>query len=126
MMAITLQEFRDHCLAKPYALETFPFDEDTLVVKVFGKMFALTNIRSAELSINLKCDPDWAMILREHYEAVSPGYHMNKVHWNKVIVDGSIPNDEVWEMIDHSYRLVVKGLKKSDREKVAARIRATL
>jgi predicted DNA-binding protein (MmcQ/YjbR family) len=119
MKIITLDALREYCCSKPAAVETFPFDEDTLVFKVMGKMFALTNIRAPELSVNLKCDPDWAMILRDHYAAVTPGYHMNKRHWNTVAMDGSIPDDEIREMIDHSYRLVVKGLKKSDREKLA-------
>ncbi len=120
MTAITLDVLREYCCNKPAVVETFPFDEDTLVLKVMGKMFALTNIKATELSVNLKCDPDWALILRDHYTAVIPGYHMNKRHWNTVTIDGTIPDDEVWEMIDHSYRLVVKGLKKSDREKLAA------
>ncbi len=119
MTAITLERLRAYCAKKPAAAETFPFDEDTLVFKVMGKMFALTDIAAPELAVNLKCDPDWSLILREHYGAVKPGYHMNKRHWNTVTLDGSIPEDEVWEMIDHSYRLVVKGLKKSDREKLA-------
>jgi len=120
MTSITLHTLRDYCSNKPAAVETYPFDEETLVIKVMGKMFLLTNIRGPELSINLKCDPDWALILREHFAAVSPGYHMNKRHWNTVVVDGSIPEDEIWEMIDHSYRLVIKGLKKSDRERLDA------
>ena len=119
MTEIILDVLREYCCSKPSVVETYPFDEDTLVFKVMGKMFALTNVRAEELSVNLKCDPDWAMILRDHYAAVTPGYHMNKRHWNTVVIDGSIPDDEFWEMIDHSYRLVVKGLKKSDREKLA-------
>jgi predicted DNA-binding protein (MmcQ/YjbR family) len=119
MNSITLKTLRAYCCAKAGAVETYPFDDETLVFKVMGKMFALTNIKSAELSINLKCDPDWAMILRDHYTAVTAGYHMNKRHWNSVFIDGSIPDDEIWEMIDHSYRLVVKGLKKAEREKLA-------
>jgi predicted DNA-binding protein (MmcQ/YjbR family) len=119
MTIITLDALREYCCSKPVVVETFPFDEDTLVFKVMGKMFALTNIRALELSVNLKCDPDWALILRDHYTAVTPGYHMNKRHWNTVLIDGSIPDDEVREMIDHSYHLVVKGLKKGDREQLA-------
>ena len=118
MSKITLETLRTYCGNKPGTVETFPFDDETLVFKVLGKMFALTNIKAAELSVNLKCDPDWAMILREHYPAVQPGYHMNKRHWNTVIIDGSIAEDEVWEMIDHSYHLVVNGLKKADRQKL--------
>jgi len=119
MIPITLDVLRKYCSSKPGAVETFPFDEVTLVIKVMGKMFALTNISSPELSVNLKCDPDWSLILREHYAAVKPGYHMNKRHWNTVHLDGSIPDDEVWEMVDHSYRLVVKGMKKADREQLS-------
>ena len=119
MSEITLEILREYCGAKQGAEESFPFDDETLVFKVMGKMFALTNINAADLSVNLKCDPDWALILRDHYPAVKGGYHMNKRHWNTVVIDGSIPNVEIWEMIDHSYRLVVKGLKKADREKLA-------
>lgn len=120
MNSITLKALRAYCCAKPGVVESFPFDDETLVFKVLGKMFALTNIKSADLAVNLKCDPDWAMILRDHYTAVTAGYHMNKRHWNTVSIDGSIPNDEIWEMIDHSYRLVANGLKKAEREKLAA------
>lgn len=120
MTNITLDALREYCRMKPAARETFPFGEETLVFKVMGKMFALTSLDSAVLSVNLKCDPDWSLILREHYTAVKPGYHMNKRHWNTVTLDGSIPDDEVWEMVDHSYRLVVNGLRKADRERLAA------
>jgi predicted DNA-binding protein (MmcQ/YjbR family) len=120
MTLITLETLRDYCCSKPGVVETFPFGEETLVFKVMGKMFALTNISSPGLSVNLKCDPDWSLILRDHYAAIKPGYHMNKRHWNTVIVDGAVPNDEFWEMVDHSYRLVVAGLKKTDREELAA------
>jgi len=120
MTTITLKTLRDYCYAKPGAVETFPFDDETLVFKVMGKMFALTNIKAPISAVNLKCDPDWALILRDHYAAVSAGYHMNKSHWNTVTIDGSIPDDEIWEMIDHSYRLVVKGLKRADQERLAA------
>ncbi len=116
MTNITLDSLRKYCGQKPGSAETFPFGEQTLVFKVMGKMYALTDINSSELSVNLKCDPDWAMILREHYSAVKPGYHMNKRHWNTVTIDGSVPEDEFWEMVDHSYNLVVKGLKKADRQ----------
>lgn len=119
MTTINLDTLKKYCAQKPGTSETYPFGEDTLVFKVLGKMYALTNVDSDQLSINLKCDPDWAMILRQHYAAVKPGYHMNKKHWNTVEIDSSIPDDEVFEMIDHSYRLVVKGLKKADREKLA-------
>ncbi len=84
-----------------------------------GKMFALTSIEARPLSINLKCDPERAIELREEYEAVQPGYHMSKKHWNTVVCDGTIPDTELREMIDHSYNLVVKGLKRADRDRLA-------
>ena len=84
-----------------------------------GKMFALTNLTWETVAVNLKCDPDWSILLRQHYDAVKPGYHMNKKHWNTVTFDGTIPDEEVREMIDHSYRLVAKSLKKAERERLA-------
>ncbi len=99
--------------------EDYPFGPDTLVYKVMGKMFALVGIDESPLRINLKCDPNEAIILRDMYESVIPGYHMNKEHWNTVILDGSIPEEEIHKMIDESYRLVVESLKKSDREKLS-------
>ena len=112
---------RAYCNRKIAAEETFPFDATTLVVKVMGKMFALMGTDTPHdqpQTLNLKCDPTLAVILRETYSAVIPGYHMNKKHWNTVICDGTIPDAEIIEMIDHSYDLVVKGLKKADREKL--------
>lgn len=111
-------ELRAYCLAMPGSSADFPFDEETLVFRVSDKLFALTDIQSIPVSVNLKCDPDWAIVLRQHYAAITPGYHMNKRHWNTVLCDGSIPDDEIREMIDHSYRLVVKGLKKADRDRL--------
>lgn len=116
-----LQALRDYCGSKREVSEEFPFDETTLVFKVAGKMFALMSLDVTEdeqPSINLKCDPELAEILRGMYPAVQPGYHMNKRHWNTVTVNGSIPEDEILEMIDNSYDLVVAGLKKSDRERL--------
>ena len=115
------QELRDYCSSKKGAEETFPFDAVTLVFKVMGKMFALMAVDTPDDQpprINLKCDPALAEILRETYQAVQPGYHMDKRHWNTVICDGSIPDDEIREMIDNSYALVVEKLKKADREKL--------
>lgn len=100
-------ELRDYCMSKPNVTESLPFDEDTLVFKVNGKMFALTNL-TADLYINLKCDPEKAINLREVYPAVEPGYHMNKTHWNTIWIDGSIPSSLIKERIDHSYELVNK------------------
>lgn len=100
-------ELRDYCISKPDVTESFPFDEDTLVFKVNEKIFALTNL-SGNLTINLKCNPEKAIELREMYPAVEPGYHMNKQHWNTVRIDGSIPASLIKEWIDHSYSLVNK------------------
>jgi predicted DNA-binding protein (MmcQ/YjbR family) len=118
---IDLNSLRAYCNGKPGAVEDFPFDETTLVIKIMGKIFALMSLEVAPdeaPGINLKCDPGLAEILRNTYPAVQPGYHMNKRHWNTVTVDGSIPDEEIYEMIDNSYDLVVRGLKKADREKL--------
>jgi predicted DNA-binding protein (MmcQ/YjbR family) len=113
---VNLESFRDHCLKKEGVTEEFPFGVDTLVFKVNGKMFALTDIESFE-SINLKCLPEDAVQLREQYPAVQPGYHMNKKHWNTVIIDGSISDKLVKEWIDQSYNLVTKTAKKEAKAK---------
>lgn len=98
------------CLSFPGVEETFPFGEDTLVFKVAGKMFALTSLAQDLFSINLKCDPDKATELREQYDGIKPGYHMNKKHWNTVVIDGEIPQSLLIEMIKESYELVVASL----------------
>jgi predicted DNA-binding protein (MmcQ/YjbR family) len=116
MKIVDVGDLRDYCLAKPGAVPDFPFGGDTLVFKVKGKMFALCGIGGDPLEVNLKCEPELAELLRGKYPAVTPGYHMNKRHWNTVRIDGSIPDEVVLELIDLSYRLVVKGLKKADRE----------
>ena len=112
---MNFETLRTYLLHKPGATEDFPFDTVTLVIKVSGKMFALTDITEDPLRINLKCDPLKAEFLREHFPAVQPGYHMNKRHWNTVVLDGSIAEAEIRSMIDESYELVVKGLPKSRR-----------
>jgi len=109
---MNIEEFREYCLSKKSVTESFPFDETTLVFKVAGKMFALTDTHD-DFSINLKCDPEKAIELRERYPVVIPGYHMNKKHWNTVNIDGSIPNDLVYQWIDDSYNLIVKKLPRS-------------
>lgn len=109
-----LEQFRQYCLSLPATEETLPFDEDTLVFKVAGKMFALANMTVFE-SINLKCDPEQAIELRERYAAVLPGYHMNKQHWNTVLIDGSISNQLLLQWTKDSYDLVVKSLPKKLR-----------
>jgi predicted DNA-binding protein (MmcQ/YjbR family) len=114
---LSIEEIRDYCLSKPGTTESFPFDEDTLVFKVMGKMFCLTSL-SEPNRINLKCDPEKAVDLRERYECVIPGFHMNKKMWNTVIIDGSVSKKLLQEWIDHSWDEVVKGLPKKDRVKL--------
>lgn len=112
-----IETFRLYCLAKPGVSEHLPFDDRTLVFKVGGKMFALCDLESFD-SVNLKCDPERAVELREQYDAVTPGYHMNKTHWNTVKVDGDINGRMLQELIDHSYELIVSSLPKREREKL--------
>lgn len=111
---MNIEEFREYCISKPGVTEEFPFDENTLVFKVMGKMFALTDLVDA-FSINLKCDPERAIELREQFPAIQPGYHMNKVHWNTVVIDGSLSRELILDLIDHSYQLVVDKLPKGKR-----------
>lgn len=119
---IDLEAVRNHCLSKPGTItEEFPFDDETLVFKLFGKIFLLTNVNDIPLSMNLKCDPERAVELRERYPAVIPGYHMNKKMWNTVAADGSIPAHIVFGMIDHSYDEVAKKLPKKIREKITGK-----
>lgn len=108
----------DYCLKKKGAIQTCPFGPDPLVVKVAGKMFALVFDHGDHVIVNLKCDPIIAENLREQHEAVQPGYHMNKTHWNSVHLDGSLSETDIFDMIDHSYDLVVQKLPKSVRERV--------
>ena len=112
---MNLETFREYCLAKPGAEETTPFGPDNLVFKVAGKMFALAGLDEVPARANLKCDPDRALELRDRYEQVQAGYHMNKKHWNTVELGGEIPAAEVRKMIDHSYELVVQSLPKAQR-----------
>jgi predicted DNA-binding protein (MmcQ/YjbR family) len=111
---VNIESFQKYCVSKKGVTEEFPFGEDTLVYKVCGKMFALTNIEDFS-NVNLKCDPGEGADLRERYEAVRPGYHMNKKHWITVTIDGSITDKLLREWIDSSYSLVVSGLSKSDK-----------
>lgn len=100
-----IESLREYCISKKNATESFPFGDDTLVFKTDGKIFALVNL-DGDLSINLKCEPALAIDLREHYPSVTPGYHMNKKHWNTVMLDGSVPDREIFSWIDHSYKRV--------------------
>jgi predicted DNA-binding protein (MmcQ/YjbR family) len=119
-----LAKFREYCLSKPDATEGTPFGPDVLVFKVGGKIFALASLDEVPATANLKCDPDLALELRDRYEQVTPGYHMNKKHWNTVEIESGIPDVELRKMIDHSYELVVKSLPRKAREKLLQRRRA--
>jgi len=113
---MNIESLRTYCLKKKGVTEEFPFGPDTLVFKVKGKVFLLTSLDSETFRFNVKCDPDKAIELRERYDAVQPGYHMNKKHWNTVIVDGRLSQQLLREMIDDSYELVVQSLPKKTRE----------
>jgi predicted DNA-binding protein (MmcQ/YjbR family) len=111
---MNIESYREFCLSLPSVTESFPFDKTTLVFKVGGKMFALTDIDLFS-SINLKCDPELAISLREEYPAVLPGYHMNKQHWNTVLLDGSVSDQMIYNWIRYSYDLIVESLPKKLR-----------
>ncbi|MFK7809583.1 MAG: MmcQ/YjbR family DNA-binding protein [Saprospiraceae bacterium] len=113
---MNIEEFHNYCMAKKGVEETFPFDEVTLVFKVLGKMFALTGLEREGFKVNLKCDPEKAIELRESHAEIQPGWHMSKKHWNTVDFEGSLSNKLLRELIDHSYELVVKKMKKADRD----------
>jgi predicted DNA-binding protein (MmcQ/YjbR family) len=117
-----LAQFREYCLSKSRATEGTPFGPDVLVFKVGGKMFALAALDEVPTTVNLKCDPDLALELRDRYEQVRPGYHMNKKHWNTVEIESGFPDAELRKMIDHSYDLVARSLP-TPRTKVGARSR---
>lgn len=108
---MNIELLREYALSKPDVEECFPFGEETLVFKVKGKIFLLTGLKSSPLQFNAKCDPGYAIELREKYKCVQPGYHMNKKHWNTVVVDGTLSQQQLKELIDHSYNLVA-GIKK--------------
>jgi len=108
---MNIEELREYCISKKFVTESFPFDEEVLVFKVMNKMFLLTNINK-DLSMNVKCDPEKAIELREQFSSVLPGWHMNKKHWNTVDIDGSISDDLLKEWIDDSYDLIVSKLPK--------------
>ncbi len=107
------ETLRDYCLAKPGVTESFPFGGDALVFKVGGKMFALLATESQPTTLNVKCDPERAVQLREEHDAVTPGFHMNKTHWNTITINGRVRVNDVQEWIDHSYELVKNSLSKA-------------
>lgn len=105
-----LSQVCSHCLSLPHAEETLPFGPDVLVYKVGGKVFALTSPDEFPAKVNLKCDPDKALELRDEHSGITGGFHMNKKHWNTVLLDGSVPSNLIRELIDHSYQLVASSL----------------
>ncbi|MDO6743485.1 MmcQ/YjbR family DNA-binding protein [Tenacibaculum soleae] len=120
---MNIEELHDYCLTKKGVTENFPFDDVTLVFKVMGKMFALVGLDSwekGETKINLKCNPERSLELREQYESINPGWHMNKKHWNTVTLNNDVSDKLAFELIDHSYELIIKGLTKKLKEELKA------
>ena len=118
---MNLETYYEYCLSKKGATDHFPFDEDTLVFKVGGKVFALSSLEKWEIgqpSVNLKCDPDYAQELRAQYDAIEPGFHMNKKHWNTIAINQEVSDVLVKELIDHSDDLVFKSLTKKIQEEI--------
>jgi predicted DNA-binding protein (MmcQ/YjbR family) len=115
---MNIEELREYCLSKKAVEESFPFNETTLVFKVKGKMFLLTDIEEKPVEFNVKCDPELAIQLREKYDCVKPGFHMNKTYWNTVVCDNSVPSKLLRSWIDHSYEQVVKGFSKKQRQEL--------
>jgi predicted DNA-binding protein (MmcQ/YjbR family) len=109
---MNIEQFREYCLSKPDTSEDFPFGNNTLVLRVNSKIFALVGLESERIKVNLKCDPDRAQELRERYVEVQPGYHMNKKHWNTVDFEGSLNDAMLSQLVDHSYELVRGGKKR--------------
>lgn len=115
---MNIETFRAYCLAKKGVTEELPFGPTTLVFKAMGKMFALTSLDAENFSINLKCDPEKAEELREQHPCVAPGYHMNKKHWNTILVDGSVLDQKLCEWIDDSYGLIIRALPKKVKQQL--------
>ncbi len=115
---MNIEAYRQYCIQKAGVTEEFPFDQKTLVFKVMGKMFALTDV-DLFTSINLKCDPERAVELRETYPSVLPGYHMHKAHWNTILMDGSLSNTLICKLIDHSYELIAAKLTRKLKQELA-------
>jgi predicted DNA-binding protein (MmcQ/YjbR family) len=113
-----IEQLREYCLSLRGAEETLPFGPDTLVYKAGGKVFLLTGLDEEQLRFNVKCDPDKAVELREQFSCVLPGYHMNKKHWNTIVVDGSVSVAQLKEWITDSYQLIVESLPKKLRDEL--------
>lgn len=119
---MNVESLRSYCLAKKAVEETQPFGPDNLVYKIGGKMFLLVALDAVPLQFNAKCDPDVAVELREQWDCVLPGYHMNKRHWNTVIVDGTVPDKRLLQWIDDSYNLVYESLPKKIKAELVAQL----
>ncbi|GEP51572.1 hypothetical protein FNO01nite_22440 [Flavobacterium noncentrifugens] len=118
---MNIQQYFEYCLSKNAVTEHFPFDEDTLVFKVCGKMFALSSLsawESGKPSVNLKCDPEYAEKLRAQYDDIKPGFHMSKVHWNTIAINSDVSDAMLKKLIDHSYDLVFKSLTKKIQDEI--------
>lgn len=115
---MNIEEYRDYCIAKKGVTESFPFDQKTLVFKAGGKMFALADVESFEF-INLKCDPERAIELRETFQGIHPGFHMSKTHWNSVYLNQDVSDALIFELIDHSYELIIASLPKKVRNELS-------
>jgi len=114
---MNIETLREYCLSKKGTTEEFPFDETTLVFKVLDKMYALTDLE-ADLMVNLKCNPEKAIELREQYACVKPGYHMNKKHWNTILINGTVSDEKIYTWIDDSYNLVIANLTRKQKEEL--------
>lgn len=114
---MNIEQLRLYCLSKPNAEETFPFDEETPVYKVGGKIFLITGFEYNPCQFNVKCDPELAIELRERFPCVEPGFHMNKKHWNTITCDGSVSDKQLREWIDHSYELVLSSIPKGKEKR---------
>ncbi|MDD3876235.1 MAG: MmcQ/YjbR family DNA-binding protein [Bacteroidales bacterium] len=112
-----IEDIRVYCLSKQFTTEDMPFDDSTLVFRVYNKIFALLSL-DGNMHLNLKCEPEKAIELREHYSCIIPGFHMNKKHWNTIILSGNIEKKSVFQLIDHSYDLVVRGLAAHQRKTI--------
>lgn len=117
-MDMKINKAMEYCLSKKGAEEAYPFDMVTIVFKLGGKMFGLVYDRDGEIGLNLKCDPELSLALRQQYEGIIPGYHMNKKHWNTVIFEKDVPDEEIYRLIDLSYDIVYKSLSKKVRDEI--------
>jgi len=115
---VTRDEVLDLCSSLPGAFEDYPFGDDVTVFKIGGRIFALVSLVGEAGNVSLKCDPEWALVVRATYAAARPGYHLNKRHWNTIELDGSVPDADLRELIDHSYELVVSKLPRHERARL--------